>query len=72
MIDAFLGNAVTRSFACATSLEAGLSQTEADRRLTRLGPNKLDEKPGPTLLAVGYRLLLEWTAELAEDVTEQE
>ncbi|MDE2585649.1 MAG: AI-2E family transporter [Betaproteobacteria bacterium] len=27
---------------------------------------------GPTLLAVGYRLLQEWTAELAEDVTGQE
>src|SRR5688572_70718 len=34
-----------------TSLDAGLDGTEADKRLERLGPNKLTEKPPPSLFS---------------------
>jgi P-type Ca2+ transporter type 2C len=34
----------------ASSLDAGLTRQEAEKRLTRLGPNKLAEEPPPTLL----------------------
>src|SRR5687768_18439258 len=33
----------------STSIDGGLTEGEAERRLARLGPNKLTEKPGPTL-----------------------
>src|SRR5687767_7074275 len=33
----------------STSLDAGLTTAEAERRLTRLGPNKLTESPPPPL-----------------------
>ena len=34
-----------------TNLDTGLDALEAEKRLLRLGPNKLSEKPGPTFLS---------------------
>ena len=34
----------------STTIDAGLTAAEAEKRLTRLGPNKLEEEPPPTLL----------------------